>query len=113
MLARPATRGHFLKALQIFLLHSNDMDATKIAEFAPAHGQSVARNLDGMVGRVLLATAERFKDEARLFSRATAEFGYEHGRRQPGDDFVGMAGENASLGAGHAIFWKMADHFEQ
>jgi hypothetical protein len=57
--------------------------------------------------------AQRLEDQASLFSGAAAEFGNENGRGQLGDDFAGMAGENAALGASDAIFRKMADHFKE
>jgi len=103
----------FLKTLKIFAFKTYDMDALNVAEFALTHGQGIAGDFDGMVTRLALAAAKRFEKHAGLFAGATAEFRDKDGRRQFGNDFVGILSKETAFGAGDTIFGKMADDFEE
>jgi len=66
-----------------------------------------------MITRFALAAAKRFKKHAGLLAGAAAEFRDEDGRRQFGNDFVGILSKETAFGAGDTVLGKMADDFEE
>ena len=66
-----------------------------------------------MITRFALAAAKSFKKHTGFFAGAAAKFRDEDGRRQFGNDFVGILSKETALGAGDAVLRKMADDFEK
>jgi|ERR1700693_5674724 len=113
MLISFAACDDFLKTLKIFPLEAYDVYALNVAEFTPTHGQGIARDFDRMVARLALAAAKSFEKHASFFASAAAELRDEDGRRQFGNNFVGILSKETAFGAGDTVLGKMADDFEE
>jgi hypothetical protein len=112
MLTGAALGSDFEQSVEIFALEAEDADGIDIAEFAFAHHESGAGNLNGIVCGALTA-AKSLQQMPRLSSRAAAKFRYGDRAFKAIDYVPAMAAEQAFIGSREPVFGKAADYFKE
>src|SRR5271166_795921 len=112
MLAAAPMRSHFQQSVQVLTLKTQNADAIDVAEFAFAHDQSGAGNLDGIITSAL-AAAECLENLAGFLTASTSEFSHREWSRQALDNVAAVAAQQALIGASQSVLRQVADHLEQ
>src|ERR1700690_351381 len=112
LFAITATRGHFLQALQIRALKSNNAHGAHLAEFLAATKKSWARNINRVVIHAL-PPRESFQQITRILSAAAAKFRYNKWSLQFADNVRGMALQKTHSRAAQPILRQQTDYVEK